>query len=87
VNGRDILRIGLGLGLLLGGALLVRTSLGGTPDALEQVLTAGLVASLGGAVAVLAITARSDGQLGFEVSPTTPLRSSHGSDRHPPGPR
>jgi hypothetical protein len=87
VNGRDILRIGLGLGLLLGGALLVGTSLGGTPDAFEQVLTAGLVASLGGAVAILAITARSDGQLGFELSATTPHRSSHGYDGRSPGPR
>jgi hypothetical protein len=87
VNGRDILRIGLGLGLLLGGALLVVTSLDGTPDAFDQVLTAGLVASLGGAVAILAIAARSDGQLGFELSPVTPHRSSHAADHDPPVPR
>ncbi len=36
VNGRDVMRIGLGLGLLLSGALLVRTGLGGTPDQLEE---------------------------------------------------
>lgn len=87
VNGRDVMRIGLGLGLLLGGALLVRTGLGGTPDALEELLTAGLVAALGGAVAVLAAAARSDGGPGFELSTTTPHRSGHGSDAHPLEPR
>ena len=83
VTGRDILRIGLGLGLLLGGALLVRTSLGGTPDPLEQLMTAGLVATLGGAVAILAIAARSDGGSGFELSATTPRRPGHVADAHP----
>ncbi len=80
VTGHDVLRVGLGLGLLLGGALLVRTGLGGTPDQLEQVLTAALVAALGGAVAILAAAARSDGQGGFEMAVTTPHRSSHGGD-------
>jgi hypothetical protein len=83
LNGRDILRIGLGLLLLLTGALLVRTSLGGTPAELEDILTAGLVATLGGAVAILAIVTRSDGRPGFELSATTPHRSSHGGDAHP----
>ena len=70
VTGRDILRVGIGLGLLLGSALLVRVGLGGTPDPLEQVLTAGLVAVLGGAVAVLAAAARADGTEGFALSST-----------------
>jgi hypothetical protein len=83
VTGRDILRIGLGLNLLIGGALLVRTSLGGTPEPLEQLLTAGLVAALAGAVAILAIAARSDGHAGFELSAAIPRRSSHGADAHP----
>jgi hypothetical protein len=87
VTGHDILRVGVGLGLLLGGALLVRTSLAGTPDQLEQVVTAGLVATLGGAVAILAAAARADGPGGFEMSASTPHRSSHGSDTHPAGPR
>ena len=82
VNGRDVLRIGLGLGLLLNAALLVRTSLGGTPDQLEQLLTAGLVATLGGAVAILAVAARTDGHRDFELSANT-HRSAHGSDVHP----
>ncbi len=83
LNGRDILRIGIGLMLLLTGALLVRTSLGGTPTELEDILSAGLVATLGGAVAILAIATRSDGRPGFELSDTTPHRSSHGADAHP----
>jgi len=87
VTGRDILRIGVGLALLLGGALLIRTSLGGTPEALEQVLTAGLVATLGGGVAILAIAARSDGHAGFELSGATPHRQTHGPDAHPLEPR
>ena len=87
VTGRDILRVGMGLCLLLTGALLVRTSLGGTPDQLEQLLTAGLVATLGGAVAILAAAARADGPDGFAMSSTTPHRSSHGSDAHPTPPR
>ncbi len=87
VTGRDIMRIGVGLALLLGGALLIRTSLGGTPDALEELLTAGLVATLGGGVAILAIAARSDGHAGFELSGATPHRPTHGSDAHPLEPR
>lgn len=86
VNGRDVLRIGLGLGLLLSGALLLRTSLGGTPGELEQLLTAGLVATLGGAVAILAVAARTDGHEGFELSTTT-HRSARGSDARPHDPR
>lgn len=87
VTGRDILRIGLGLCLLLGGALLVRVSLGGTPDALEEVMTAGLVATLGGAVAILAVAARTDGGPGFDLSTSAPRRSRHAADAHPRGPR
>jgi hypothetical protein len=87
VTGRDILRVGIGLMLLLSGALLVRTSLGGTPDPLEQLLTAGLVASLGGAVAILGVAARSDGGSGFEMSVSAPIRTSHASEAQPPEPR
>jgi len=35
------------------------------------------------AVAILAIASRSDGRPGFELSATTPHRSSHGADAHP----
>ena len=87
VTGRDILRVGLGLMLLLSGALLIRTSLGGTPDPLEQLVTAGLVATLGGAVAILCVAARGDGGAGFEMSDTAPRRSSHGTESQPSEPR
>ena len=87
VTGRDILRVGIGLMLLLSGALLVRTNLGGTADPLEQLLTAGLVAALGGAVAILGVAARSDGGAGFEMLESTPVRTSHASDAHPAEPR
>ena len=39
VTGRDVVRIGFGLLLLTHGALLVRVALGGTPSALEQLVT------------------------------------------------
>jgi hypothetical protein len=86
-TGRDVLRVGMGLGLLISGALLVRTGLGGTPDPLEELLTAGLVATLGGAIAILAIAARSDGRADFEMSTTTPHRSSHVAEPQQPGRR
>jgi hypothetical protein len=69
VTGRDVVRIGLGLLLLTNGALLVRVALGGTPAALEQLVTAGLVVGLGGAVAILANAVRRDGDDGFELEP------------------
>ena len=86
-TGRDVLRVGIGLGLLISGALLVRAGLGGTPDELEELLTAGLVATLGGAIAILATTARSDGRSDFEMETTTPHHSSHVAERQPPAPR
>lgn len=81
VTGRDILRIGIGLCLLLSGALLIRVGLGGTPDGLEELLTAGLVATLGGAVAILAVAARADGTDGFDLAPPWPRRLSRPADR------
>ena len=77
------MRIGIGLCLLLGGALLVRTGLGGTPEALEEVLTAGLVATLGGAVAILAIAARDDGTAGYDLVSSSGRRSRRPPDARP----
>ena len=77
MTGRDVLRVGIGLILLLSAALLVRVGLGGTPDPLEQLLTAGLVAALGGAVAVLAAAARARRRragVEFELTQPTPTR-------------
>jgi hypothetical protein len=67
-TGRDIVRVGIGLLLLTEGALLVRVALGGTPGALEQLVTAGLIAGLGGAIAILAVSASRDGGDGFELT-------------------
>ncbi|MEO8571009.1 MAG: hypothetical protein ABI553_04850 [Chloroflexota bacterium] len=83
VTGRDVMRIGLGLALLIGGVLLMRAGLGGTPDELESLLSACLVAALGGAVAVLALAARSDGGAGFELSTAMAPRTSHATDPRP----
>jgi hypothetical protein len=87
VNGRDILRVGIGLNLLAGGAILVRAALGGTPDTLEQLVTAGLVAVLGGVVAALAAAARSEGVAGFELAPGPGEGVRRPTDAHPIEPR
>jgi hypothetical protein len=82
VNGRDIIRVGLGLLLLITGALLIRSALGGTPQALEEVVTAGLIATLGGAVAVLAVSARAEGA-DFELAEEPGGRVRRPPDAHP----
>jgi hypothetical protein len=81
-NGRDIVRIGTGLLLLVSGATLVRTALGGTPEPLEQVILAGLIATLGGAIAVLAMSARADGS-DFALLEERPGRLRRAADAHP----
>ena len=87
VNGRDILRVGIGLNLLICGTILGRTALGGTPDALEQLVLAGLVAVLGGVVAAVAAAARSDGIGGFDLAPAPGERARRSADAHPLEPR
>jgi hypothetical protein len=81
-NGRDVIRVGIGLVLLTSGAILVRTALGGTPEPLEQVVIAGLVAALGGAVAVLGMSARARG-VDFELAAERAGRARRASDAHP----
>lgn len=81
-NGRDVIRVGIGLLLLASGAILVRTALGGTPEPLEQVVIAGLVAALGGAVAVLAVSARAEG-VDFELAADRAGRVRRAPDAHP----
>ena len=85
-HGRDIVRIGIGLLLLASAAILVRTALGGTPEPLEQILIAGLMAALGGAVAVLAVSARADGT-DFELTADRLRRPRRIADAHPIDPR
>jgi hypothetical protein len=59
--GRDVLRIGLGMILLVTSAELVRAGLAGTPGALEQVVAAGLTVAILGATAAIAGTALTSG--------------------------
>jgi hypothetical protein len=87
LNGRDILRVGVGLNLLVGGAILVRTALDGTPQAPEQLVIAGLLAVLGGAVAAVAAAARTDGVTGFELAPAPGAGPRRPPDAHPAEPR
>jgi hypothetical protein len=56
VFGRDVFRLGSGAILLVGGVLLVRVGLAGTPSALEQLVTGVLFVGLGGVVALCAHT-------------------------------
>lgn len=83
LSGADVIRMGVGLFLLLDGALLVRVGLGGTPDALEQLLTAGLIVALGGALAALAVAARLDGTAGFSLALPIGDRRRRLPDAHP----
>ena len=83
LSGRDLLRLGVGLILLLHAGLLVRVGLGGTPVVLEQLITAGLVAALGGALAALIMAARSDGAGGLDLSVELGGRRHREPDAHP----
>jgi hypothetical protein len=86
-TGRDVLRIGIGLFLLLDGALLVRVGLDGNPGQFEQLVTAGLIAALGGSVAALAYAARSDGPGGFELATEWRVRIRRPQDARRQAPR
>ena len=77
------MRLGVGLILLLHAGLLVLVALGGTPPVLEQLVTAGLVASLGGAIAALAMAARSDGDGSLELTVEIGGRKPRTPDAHP----
>lgn len=83
LTGRDLLRLGVGLTLMLHAGLLVRVGLGGTPVVLEQLITAGLVAALGGALAALIMAARSDGSGSLELTYDPTARRQREPDAHP----
>lgn len=87
MTGRDVIRVGTGLLLLIDAALLVRTALGGTPGPVEQLLTAGLLVVLAGALAAIAANARADGGEGFAFSTESRSRVRHEPDAHPLDPR
>jgi hypothetical protein len=82
-TGRDVVRIGIGLFVLLEGVLLLRVGLGGSPSQLEQLATSGLVAALGGSVAALAYAARSDGSGGFALATEWRVRVRRPQDARP----
>lgn len=86
VTSRDVYRLGIGAMLLLVGGLLVRTGLGGTPSELEQLVTCGLIAGLGGAVAVIVRGAReATKELVVEDAPVRRAESRHlGRGTKPP---
>ncbi|MFI5227004.1 MAG: hypothetical protein ACHQ3P_10045 [Candidatus Limnocylindrales bacterium] len=67
VFGRDVFRLGSGAVLLIGGVLLVRTSLAGTPSGLESVVTGALFIALGGSIAFLVMSAALAGVRGGDV--------------------
>ncbi|MGH2474190.1 MAG: hypothetical protein ACRDIL_02915 [Candidatus Limnocylindrales bacterium] len=68
LTGRDGIRVGIGVVLLVDASLLVRTALGGTPGDFEQLISAGMLVVLAGGVAVLGATARADGSDGYALS-------------------
>ena len=94
--GRDVLRIGLGIALLVTAAQLIRTGLAGTPGPLEQVVSAGLTVALLGTTAAIAASALASGhdlsvdgmaprETLFEAHPLA--ASAGGSGRRTPGDR
>lgn len=80
-NGRDVLRIGVGLNLLIVGSLLVGVALGGTPAPDRSLVIAGLVAILGGSVAAMALAARADRE-GLHLWSGGPTRTRRHPDAH-----
>ncbi len=55
--GRDVLRLGVGLAVLVTAAELIRAGLGGTPGAVEQIASAGLTVAVLGVTAAIAASA------------------------------
>jgi hypothetical protein len=66
VNGRDVLRLGLGSILLVLGAILVRVGIDAAPGDGEQLVISLLTVGVGGAVAVIVAAGRAGG--GLEIS-------------------
>jgi len=64
VFGRDVFRMGSGAILLVGGVLLVRVGLAGTPSAMEQLVTGVLFVGMGGALAFLSANAKNAAEAG-----------------------
>lgn len=77
--GRDALRVGLGLALLVTATDMVRAGLAGTPSGLEQLATAALTLAVLGATAVLCTSALgSSGELSIaDRAPRMTLFEAH----------
>lgn len=86
LTGRDLLRLGTGLFLLVDAGLMVRVALGGTPDPLEQLLTSGLLVALGGTLAALTVAARADGPGGLDLAVEVGMRARRAPDALPADP-
>jgi hypothetical protein len=82
VTGRDVVRVGTGLLLLIDAGLLVRAALGGTPGDVEQLVTATMLIVLAGALAALAAAARADGTGGYTFADPARVRVRREPDAH-----
>jgi hypothetical protein len=83
VTGRDVIRVGTALLLLIDAALLVRVALGGTPGEVEQLLTSTMLIVLAGSLAALAANARADGTGGYAFADPARARVRREPDAHP----
>ena len=83
VTGRDVIRVGTGLLLLIDAGLIVRIALGGTPGDVEQLVTAAMLIVLAGALAALAANARADGVGGYGFADPARVRVRREPDAHP----
>lgn len=83
VTGRDVIRVGTGLLLLIDAGLIVRIALGGTPGDVEQLVTAAMLIVLAGALAALAANARADGVGGYGFADPARARVRREPDAHP----
>jgi hypothetical protein len=81
-SGRDVIRVGTGLLILIDAGLLVRGALGGTAGELEELITAATLIVVAGAVAALAANARADGPGGYVFADPTAARARRAPDAH-----
>jgi hypothetical protein len=84
VFGRDVFRLGGGAALLIGGVILVRAALAGTPSPLEELVTGGLFVAVGGGIGFLVASAKAAGATGGEVLEGGPAAGSAHQAVRPP---